>query len=374
MASAWYLLRQYRQIIISLLFPALLTDTPTRDTLRRTFLSQAGLADVGLQPLCPDASFRRYFRLATSDGQWLLMDAPPDYENVDTFVRVAKHLATLGLRSPQIGKVDNVNGFALVEDFGNDTFTVLLDAGEDEQVLYGYAIDVLTTLHQQPRAADLALPAYDLAAFMDEALLMVDWYVPWVTSARVARTDRQRYQQIWNAIFEALPPPTTTLVLRDFHVDNLMRIPGESPEGQIGLLDFQDARIGPTTYDVVSLLEDARRDLNPELVKTMRRRYLKVMSLEDTENFNAWYRVLGAQRHCKVAGIFSRLALRDDKSAYLRHLPRVITLLQQHLGDPLLMPLTQWLDEIIPQRHALEPIGEIQDLREQLGITPPRTT
>ena len=342
--------------------------------MRRTFLSQAGLADVGLQPLCPDASFRRYFRLATSDGQWLLMDAPPDYENVDAFVRIAKHLATLGLRSPQIGKVDNVNGFALVEDFGNDTFTALLDAGEDEQTLYCYAIDVLTTLHQQPRAADLALPAYDLAAFMDEALLMVDWYVPWVTSARVARTDRQRYQQIWNAIFEALPPPTTTLVLRDFHVDNLMRIPGESPEGQIGLLDFQDARIGPTTYDVVSLLEDARRDLNPELVKTMRRRYLKVMSLEDTENFNAWYRVLGAQRHCKVAGIFSRLALRDDKSAYLRHLPRVITLLQQHLGDPLLMPLTQWLDEIIPQRHALEPIGEIQDLREQLGITPPRTT
>jgi len=106
----------------------------------------------------------------------------------------------------------------------------------------------------------------------------------------------------------------------------------------------------------------------------MRRRYLKAMSFEDTENFNAWYRVLGVQRHCKVAGIFSRLALRDDKSAYLRHLPRVITLLQQHLGDPLLMPLTQWLDEIIPQRHALEPIGEIQDLREQLGITPPRTT
>ena len=374
MASAWYLLRQYRQITTSLLFPTLLTDTSTRDTLRRTFLSQAGLADAGLQPLCPDASFRRYFRLATSNGQWLLMDAPPDYENVDAFVRIAKHLATLGLRSPQIGKVDNVNGFALVEDFGNDTFTALLDASEDEQTLYGYAIDVLTTLHQQPRAADLALPTYDLAAFIDEALLMVDWYIPLITSARLTQTDRQRYQQIWNAIFEALPPPATTLVLRDFHVDNLMRVPGESPEGQIGLLDFQDARIGPIAYDVVSLLEDARRDLNPELVNTMRRRYLKIMSLEDTENFNAWYRVLGVQRHCKVAGIFSRLALRDDKSAYLRHLPRVITLLQQHLGDPLLMPLAQWLDEIIPQRHALEPIGEIQDLREQLGIMPSRAT
>jgi len=373
-ASAWYLLRQYQQITTSLLFAALLTDAPTRDTLRRTFLSQAGLADVGLQPLCPDASFRRYFRLATSDGQWLLMDAPPDYENVDAFVRIAKHLATLGLRSPQIGKVDNANGFALIEDFGNDTFTALLDAGENEQTLYCYAIDVLTTLHQQARATDLALPAYDLSAFMDEALLMVDWYAPLVTGAKVIQTDRQRYQQIWKAIFEALPPPVTTLVLRDFHADNLMWIPGESPEGQIGLLDFQDARIGPIAYDVVSLLEDARRDLNPELVNTMRRRYLKVMSLEDTENFNAWYRVLGAQRHCKVAGIFSRLALRDDKPAYLRHLPRVINLLQQHLGDPLLMPLSQWLDEIIPQRHALEPIGEIQDLREKLGITPPRTT
>ena len=342
--------------------------------MRRTFLSQAGLADAGLQPLCPDASFRRYFRLTPSGGQWLLMDAPPDCENVDAFVHIAKHLATLGLRSPQIGKVDSVNGFALIEDFGNDTFTALLNAGEDEPTLYCYAIDVLTMLHQQPRAADLTLPAYDLDAFLDEALLMVDWYVPLVISTRLPQTNRQRYQQIWNAIFEALPPPTTTLVLRDFHVDNLMRVPGESPEGQIGLLDFQDARIGPIAYDVVSLLEDARRDLNPELVNTMRRRYLKVMSLEDTENFNAWYRVLGAQRHCKVAGIFSRLALRDDKSEYLRHLPRVINLLQQHLSDPLLTPLTQWLDEIIPQRHTHEPIGGVQDLRDQLCITPPRTT
>ena len=374
MAPAWYLLRQYRQITTSLLFQALLTDSPTRDALRRTFLSQVGLADVDLQPLCPDASFRRYFRLATSDGQWLLMDAPPDYENVDAFVRIAKHLATLGLRSPQIGQVDNVNGFALVEDFGNDTFTVLLDAGEDERTLYCYAIDVLTTLHQQPRATDLVLPAYDLSAFMDEALLMVDWYIPLVTSTRVTQTDRQRYQQIWNAIFEALPSPPTTLVLRDFHVDNLMQIPGGSPEGKIGLLDFQDARIGPIAYDVVSLLEDARRDLNPELVNTMRKRYLKVMSLEDTQNFYAWYRVLGVQRHCKVAGIFSRLALRDDKPTYLRHLPRVMALLQQHLKDPLLIPLTRWLDEIIPQRHALEPIAEIQGLRDQLGITPPRAT
>ncbi len=374
MAPAWYLLRQYQQITTSLLFAALLTDTPTRDTLRRTFLSQAGLADAGLQPLCPDASFRRYFRLTPSGGQWLLMDAPPDYEDVDAFARIAKHLATLGLRSPQIGKVDNINGFALVEDFGNDTFTALLDASEDEQPLYCYAIDVLTTLHQQARATDLTLPAYDLDAFMDEALLMVDWYAPLLTNARLADTDRQRYQQIWKAIFEALPPPVTSLVLRDFHADNLMRVPGKSPEGQIGLLDFQDARIGPVAYDVVSLLEDARRDLNPELVNAMRRRYLKVVSFEDTENFNAWYRVLGVQRHCKVAGIFSRLALRDDKPAYLRHLPRVINLLQQHLGDPLLMPLSQWLDEIIPQRHTFEPIGEIQALQDQLGITPPRIT
>lgn len=374
MAPAWYLLRQYRQNTTSLLSPALLTNSPTRDALRRTFLSQAGLADADLQPLCPDASFRRYFRLTDPVGQWLLMDAPPDYENVDAFVRIARHLTTLGLRPPQIGKVDNINGFALIEDFGNDTFTALLDAGEDEQILYRYAINVLATLHQQARATDLALPAYDLGAFMDEALLLADWYVPLVTSARLAQTDRQRYQQAWNGIFEALPPPVTTLVLRDFHVDNLMRVSGESPGRQIGLLDFQDARIGPIAYDVVSLLEDARRDLNPKLVNTMRKRYLEAMSFEDVENFNAWYRVLGVQRHCKVAGIFSRLALRDDKSAYLRHLPRIIALLQQHLSDPLLMPLTRWLDEIIPQRHALEQIGEIQGLRDQLGITPPRAT
>ena len=138
-----------------------------------------------------------------------------------------------------------------------------------------------------------------------------------------------------------------------------------------GLLDFQDAVIGPMAYDLVSLLEDARRDINPNLVVSMIQRYHEAMPLLEVENFRSWYHVLGAQRHCKVAGIFLRLLLRDGKSDYVRHIPRVIHLLEQKFDVPELLPWRQWLDYWLPERNQSLPNFEAAAIRRLIGIDDP---
>jgi len=333
------------------------TSSQQRQLQRLSFLGRCGLADRALVPLSPDASFRRYFRLAGSGPALLLMDAPPEFEDVATFGRIARHLARLGLTAPQILHMDKDLGFIVLDDFGDWTFTRLIDSGCEETTLYAQAIDVLTTVHDHPDAIDIDLPDYDRKRLIDEALLLPDWYAP-VVRDRTTDTDmRHSYHAVWRQILDQLPEPATSLVLRDFHVDNLMR-PGSGDEtSDCGLLDFQDAVIGPVAYDVVSLLEDARRNVTSELKEQMRRRYLEARPLLEIENFDLWYKVLGAQRHCKVAGIFLRLLLRDGKPHYLRHIPRVVALLEDGLNHPTMQPLRQWLNDWLPER--LNPFPEV---------------
>ncbi|MBT5818708.1 MAG: phosphotransferase [Proteobacteria bacterium] len=316
---------------------------PARDAQRRAFLSETDFTDSHLVPMQQDASFRRYFRLDDGEHGWLLMDAPPDTENLTAWLDIRSHLADLGLRTPAVLRSDVPHGFALIEDFGDQTFTRLLDGGEAPDELYAQATNLLTHLHRQPNVFLDALKPYDLDALMAEAILLPDWFLPLIFGKPIAAEDRNRYCQIWEKVFASLPTPAISLVLRDFHVDNLIRVPADLPLQAIGLLDFQDALIGPMAYDLMSLLEDARRDLPPGLAEQMQQRYFEAMPLLEMENFKLWYRVLAAQRHCKVAGIFSRLALRDNKSNYLAHVPRVLHLLQTHLDEPLLWPLAEWL-------------------------------
>ena len=233
-----------------------------------------------------------------------------------------------------------------MEDFGNDTYTRLLARGEPERPLYELAVDTLVALHRHSRTAEVALSAYDTAAFIDEALLLVDWYLPWLNADFTgSESSVERFVQAWTDVFEALPPAPDTLVLRDFHVDNLMQLSGRQGVAACGLLDFQDALIGPSAYDLVSLLEDARRDVCGELGLDMRSRYYTAMDLvpDQVAAFESWYRVLGAQRHCKVLGIYVRLWRRDGKDTYLQHLPRVARLLRSHLDSDELAPLSAWL-------------------------------
>lgn len=317
--------------------------TEQRVQLRKAFLVSQGLATAAIQPLQPDASFRRYFRIDHKGQRWMLMDAPPAHENIRAFVAIAQHLQRLGLRPPTVQATDLEHGFALLEDLGDDTYTHLLANGIDETELYSLAIDVLRYLHGHPQAVDLERPAYSQSRLLDEALLLVDWYWPAVHGNPASAPVRETYLQIWRDILCELPAVPQTLVLRDFHVDNLLRVAGRARVQQCALLDFQDAVLGPAAYDVVSLLEDARRDLAPSLATAMLERYLHAATATEREQFMHGYTVLGAQRHCKVIGIFQRLCRRDGKCHYLIHLPRIKRLLQVHLQQPCLVSLRDWL-------------------------------
>ena len=342
-----------------------------RDIQRQVFLSGTDFADSRLSPLQQDASFRRYFRIDDGEHSCLLMDAPPDTENLTAWLDIGRHLNRLGLRAPAVLRSDLETGFALIEDFGNRTFTRLLDAGEPHEALYTQAIDLLVHLHQQPNALLDGLKPYDFETLMTEVFLMPDWFLPLISGQPTAPQDRERYQQIWETVFASLPTPAISLVLRDFHVDNLMRLPADEPFQRIGLLDFQDALIGPMAYDLMSLLEDARRDLPPALTEQMQQRYFQAMPLLEVENFQLWYRILAVQRHCKVAGIFSRLAIRDDKPQYLEHIPRVLRLLQAHLEDPLLRPLGNWLRACGVIDSTAGSRADYHSVRRTLGLAEP---
>lgn len=323
---------------------------PDRQTAVEAFLRTAGWQPTHLRPLAGDASFRRYGRLADNGRRAVLMDAPPEREDVRPFVRVARHLAGLGLSSPAILAADEEAGLLLLEDFGDDTFTRLLASGVDEESLYQLAIDVLVYMHRLPAdvAVPAAVPAYDEQRLLDEALLLVDWYLPAVTDTPTGGIARDAYIAAWQEVLPASRHDTPTLVLRDFHVDNLMRLAGRDGLAACGLLDFQDAVVGPAAYDVVSLLEDARRDVSPAVRDAMLRRYLDAAGVADRSRFLAALAVLGAQRHAKVIGIFTRLHRRDGKPIYLGHIPRVWRLLEQALVHPALAPVADWFDRHVP--------------------------
>lgn len=322
-----------------------------RQAERSAFLEQCSTAFSSVSALPADASFRRYFRLEESDPRALLMDAPPPQEDVRPFVEVAQHLLRLGLSAPAIYEQDLQRGFLVLEDFGGNTFARLLAAGADEATLYRLAVDTLVALHNNPLNADIDLPPYSAEVLVREAMLLVDWFLPEVTGRQTPPDVSDAYRAVWHDILDTLPDVTDTLVLRDFHVDNLMRLEGRSGAAACGLLDFQDALIGPAAYDVVSLLEDARRDIAPELVTEMLQRYRSGTRLDEREyqSFRTLYRVLGAQRHCKVLGIFVRLWRRDGKDNYLEHLPRVARLLRGHLDIDELAPLATWISAEIPE-------------------------
>ncbi len=270
------------------------------------------------------------------------MDAPPPMENAGAFVTVTRHLQSLGGRVPEIYAVDDEEGFVLLEDLGDHTFTRLLLEGSDETMLYRQAIDALCQIHHHKNATCIALPAYDTRLALAEASLLLNWYIPARRNRPIETTARDQFQRIWIQMLGALKPLEPTLVLRDFHVDNLMLI-----DGNCALLDYQDAVIGSPAYDLISLIEDARRDLSTTLAATIFEWYLEQNHHIDQHQLHQHCIVWGAQRHCKVAGIFVRLWLRDGKDVYLQHLSRVLALLKRNLNEPVLLPLQHWLHEYL---------------------------
>ncbi|MEE4450896.1 aminoglycoside phosphotransferase family protein [Novosphingobium resinovorum] len=313
------------------------------------FLAAAGWGGAAVEPLPGDASFRRYFRIRGLDGATaMLMDAPPPNEDPGPFLRAAHWLDDNGMRAPRILAEKPERGLVLLEDFGEARMRDYLDQWpSDEAAVYSATIDTLAQLHKLPAGPFLD---YSLAEYIREARLFVDWYC----TAQSLYVDAAGFTVAWEQALSPLLPrqrPGVT-VLRDYHAENIMLL--GSLEKQ-GLLDFQDALVGHPAYDLVSLLQDARRDVSAELEAQMFDRYVQKTGT-DAETFLADYARLGAQRNAKIVGIFVRLWRRDGKPRYLDLIPRVWAALERDLAHPALAPVAAWFDANIPA-HLREANG-----------------
>jgi aminoglycoside/choline kinase family phosphotransferase len=308
------------------------------------FLASCGWAGARIEPLAGDASFRRYFRIVHDDGrQAVLMDAPPPHEDPRPFVAVAEWLGSIGLSAPDLLARDLDQGLLLLGDFGDDRLRERLDVeGEREADLYEIATDVLIHLHRYPPMP--GLPVHGLDQWLDELALFIDWYAPAVG----LDVDAEAYRSAWRAVLgtvasDGLGPVT---VLRDYHAENIMLVPGRSGVAQFGLLDFQDALAGHPAYDLASVLEDARRDVSPAIERAMIDRYCA--SSTEPAAFEAAYWALAAQRNTRILGVFVRLWKRDGKPGYRKFQPRMWGLLERDLAHPSLAPVKAWFDANVP--------------------------
>ncbi|MBH1944188.1 phosphotransferase [Erythrobacter sp. YJ-T3-07] len=305
------------------------------------FLGAAGWAGAQIAPLTGDASFRRYFRLHHEGKSAMLMHAPPPEEPRE-FLHVGRWLLDQQIRAPQIYAEDLDNGWVLIEDFGDARMRDWLDenpAAEDEA--YAAAIDTLADLHRKPAGP---FPPYDEETYLREAQLFTQWYCP----ALGLEVDSDGFDAAWREVLAPLAAnqqPGVT-VLRDYHAENIMLLAPDSGAGSQGVIDFQDALVGHPAYDLVSLLQDARRDVTPELEARMLARYRECTDCGD--EFDADYARLGAQRNTKIVGIFARLNERDGKPRYLALIPRVWEALERDLAHPALAPVAQWFETNIP--------------------------
>ena len=303
------------------------------------FLASAGWSGAVIEPLPGDASFRRYFRLRRGDQTAMLMDAPPPNEDPAPFLRAAKWLDANGMRAPVILAEDAARGLVLLEDFGEVRMRDYLDEWPaDEREVYRGAVAALADLHRLPPGPFLD---YSLTEYQREARLFVEWFCP----ARGLDVDGAGWTAAWEDVLAPLLPrqrPGVT-VLRDYHAENIMLL---GSLGKQGLLDFQDALVGHPAYDLVSLLQDARRDVSPDLEAEMFDHYRALTGAGD--DFLADYARLGAQRNAKIVGIFVRLCQRDGKPRYLSLIPRVWALMERDLAHPALAPVARWFDANIP--------------------------
>ena len=348
---------------------------------RMAFLVGAGWRDAALQEFPGDASTRRYARLTRKGESAILMDAPARAEapacppgasprerqalgynavarlagaNLTAFTGIANALTARGFSAPRVYAADF--GFLLLEDLGDTLYARAIAAGQDETPLYESAIDVLAALYRssfpermRAEGRDWIVSPYDRLALQAEVDLFLDWYVAHRGEGETDDAARADWHRVWAEAFRTLDAHPTGLALRDFHAENLLWLPDRDGPARVGLIDFQDALFAHPAYDLVSLIEDARRDVHPDLAAPLKARFVEKSGLTNVDAFEAAYAVMGAQRNAKILGIFVRLARRDKKPKYLDLLPRVAGHFVRDLEHPALADVRMWVKANAPQ-------------------------
>ena len=307
------------------------------------FLAHHGWPGACVTPLAGDASFRRYFRVSDGVRRAVLMDAPPPHEDPRPFITMAEWLTAEALSAPAILARDLDQGLLLIEDFGDARLRETLDAApQREGELYAAATDLLVHLHD--RAPLAGLSPHGLDQWLGEVSLFIDWYCP----ALGLEVDRAGWDAAWRDLLDPIDGdglPRVT-VLRDYHAENIMLLPDRAGVRGLGLLDFQDALVGHPAYDLVSVLEDARRDVTPAVETAMLAQYAQKAAADD--RFTRAYWALAAQRNTRILGVFTRLWQRDGKPGYKAFQPRMWGLLERDLAQPGLEGVRDWFAANVP--------------------------
>lgn len=305
------------------------------------FLAAAGWSDASRVSVAGDASNRRYERLTNKSGKTaILMDAPPQTgEDTRPFIAIADHLRHAGLSAPEIYHANVDDGLLLIEDFGDDVFARLIrDQPDGQEALYTLACDVLLTLRGVPQPK---LPICDADWLVKMTAPVFEWYAG-------REDDAAGFQTLLRPLAEQVAQHDTVLMLRDYHVENLMLLPDRMGVAQVGILDFQDAMCAHPAYDLVSILQDARRDVDPVIERQMMGYYL-AQTTEDRETFERDYAILGVQRNLRIIGIFARLSLHMGKPHYVDFIPRVWGYVQRNLKHPALGEVAAYFSDALPE-------------------------
>lgn len=355
-----------------------------REQQRLDFLRAAGLADAVRAPLPGDASTRRYERLTTAAGTTLmLMDQAPSAESrpcdpswsperrraagwnavarlsagrIEAFAAVAEHLRHAGLSTPEIIAVDVANGLAVIEDFGDDLFARVIEEGEPQAPLYLAAVDALARLHlagllpptMQGRGGEWPLLTYDAVALQGGADLFVEWMPKLHPDLEFGPAALEEWQAVWAPVAQMGEQKAWVVAHRDYHAENLIWLPERTDHRRVGLIDFQDAVLAHPVWDLHSLLQDARRDVPPELEKVAFDHYCEVMMVDRAAYWRD-YVALAALNEARILGVFARLIARDGKPRYRQFMPRVWAHLNANLKQPGLEAVAAWFDTHVPK-------------------------